>query len=227
MELDIHRLDDLDPSSTRGREELEAYQETLVNAFCEASEGQERLKADPSTGGWIGQLIYFGFIYLGATVPGMTVADAEEIVTELFPRKTTLASPDDADTVIPELIAFWSYLKRVHQLANADGVLTFLKQVQPKFKGIMNDPSKFGMAKSFVTLGQSQGFDMTNEREAQEFIALYNARLLEEHQEGKGRGLDRPDLPIRARSGESLRKKMKRIRRLCGGGGKKGRRKRR
>ena len=42
----------------------------------------------------------------------------------------------------------------------------------------MNDPANFGMAKSFFMGGQSAGFDMTNEAEANQFIMQYNANLL-------------------------------------------------
>ena len=100
----------------------------------------------------------------------------EEIVTELLPRKVTLQSPDDADGAIPELLAFWEYLKREYRLPQADPVLRFLREVQPRFKELMDDPQKFGLAKSILMMGQSAGFDMTNEESANAFIAFYKHR---------------------------------------------------
>ena len=43
----------------------------------------------------------------------------------------------------------------------------------------MNDPSRFGMAKSFFTMGKASGFDMTSEEGMGEFIQLYNASVAE------------------------------------------------
>ena len=38
--------------------------------------------------------------------------------------------------------------------------------------------SKFGMAKSFMTMGQSAGFDMTDQEDMNRFMQLYNANFL-------------------------------------------------
>ncbi len=43
---------------------------------------------------------------------------------------------------------------------------------------MMMDPANFGMAKSFFMMGQSSGFDMTNQTESDAFMAAYNAGLL-------------------------------------------------
>jgi hypothetical protein len=102
----------------------------------------------------------------------------EEIVTEIFPRKISLLSPEDADDAIPELIAFWKYLEREYGLRQAGAILRFLHKVAPDFKRVMNDPSKFGMAKSFVMMGQQAGFDMTKEEDIDVFMHSYNASIL-------------------------------------------------
>jgi len=104
--------------------------------------------------------------------------NAREIVKDLFPREISTSSPDEADDAIPELVAFWEYLKREYQLSNADGVLRYLREIEPEFKGIFNDPANFGMAKSFCMQGQAMGFDMTNEEEMNTFMHVYNAALM-------------------------------------------------
>lgn len=60
-------------------------------------------------------------------------------------------------------IAFWEFLKREFNFKTADSILKYLRQIEPKFRNIMNDPSKFGMAKSFFQMGQAAGFDMTSQ----------------------------------------------------------------
>jgi hypothetical protein len=42
----------------------------------------------------------------------------------------------------------------------------------------MDDPSKFGMAKSFVMMGRQAGFDMTKEDDIDAFMHRYNASIL-------------------------------------------------
>jgi hypothetical protein len=75
------------------------------------------------------------------------------------------------------MVTFWQYLKREYQLSNADAIIKYLHQVEPKFKSIMNDSSKFGMAKSFMMMGKAAGFDMSTEAGINEFMMRYNANL--------------------------------------------------
>ena len=114
----------------------------------------------------------------GSAVPQLTVGDVRTVVTELFPRKISLPSPQQADDAIPELLAFWKYLKREFQLPQADAVLEFLREVEPDFPGMMNDPENFGMAKSFFTMGHAAGFDMTAQEGVNAFMLAFNASLL-------------------------------------------------
>lgn len=87
-----------------------------------------------------------------------------------------------------------------------NAILDFLHKVQPRFNSLMNDPSRFGMAKSFFMIGQSAGFDMSSEEETQKFIALYNSRMTAEQPNRDGQYLTRPQ------SVGSLRKRLKKIR---------------
>jgi hypothetical protein len=178
MTFDIRQIDRLDPDSEGSENALGAYEDELIELFLNSPEGQAWLKIDPEPGFWIHCLIDYGYHYLDVTPPKMTKAHVDEVVTQLFPRKVSTMSPDDADQTIPELIAFWEYLKREYNLPNAEAILRFLHQIQPKFKGIMNNPANFGMAKSFVMQGQAAGFDMTAEEGNQAFMNAYNANLM-------------------------------------------------
>jgi hypothetical protein len=176
MSFDIHQLDQLDEWDEGAFEE---YQDALLDLFLQSEEGQMHLQQFPEAdaGFWASQLVRYGYNYLGITLPKMTRADVEEIVTELFPRKISLLEPDDADDAIPELIAFWQYLKREYALRQADAIIKLLQRIAPDFVRILNDPARFGMAKSFVMMGHSAGFDMTNEEDINEFMHLYNDSL--------------------------------------------------
>ena len=150
---------------------------------------------------------------------------ADEIITELFPRKITILSPDDANDTIPELIAFWQFLKREYGLRNADAVLRRLRKIAPDFKDVMNDPSRFGMAKSFFKMGQASGFDMTSKEEMGEFVQLYNAGIAESlPDEGGVPGLF-PGMPTTSEPPKA-RAKKKKSRKAAKASRKKNRRKR-
>jgi hypothetical protein len=180
MTLDIHQLDKLESDDEAEAEEaFERYCEMLMMQFAQSAEGQTHLQIDPDMGFWAEQLVDFGYTYVDVSLPKMTAADVEQIVTEVFPRKISLSSPNDADHAIAELIAFWQYLKREYRLRNADSILRVLRQITASdFKHMMNDPSRFGMAKSFFMMGQSAGFDMTSEKDVQQFMDVYNTSLL-------------------------------------------------
>jgi hypothetical protein len=178
MAFDIHALDKVDYDEEGIEAIAEKYQDALLELFLDSPEGQERAKADPEIGFWAYQFMYYGYGYAGVTLPRVDLRAAREIVEELFPRKISTFSPDEADDTIPELIAFWRYLKREYQLPHADAILRYLHQIESEFRGIMNDPANFGMAKSFFAQGQAMGFDMTDEEEINRFMNVYNAALL-------------------------------------------------
>jgi hypothetical protein len=182
MTIDLYRLDRIQDYD-EAIDALEDYVADLVEEFVEAPEGKAYLSIHPKmaeyVGSWIGQLLYFGYAYQSVTLPHLTKTNVETIVTELFPQKVSLLDPDEANTTIPELIAFWEFLKRQYKHPNASKILTFLKKIQPNFKELMNDSSKFGMAKSFFSAGLSAGFDMTTEEGLKAFQEHYNQNLRE------------------------------------------------
>lgn len=156
---------------------LDDYQETLIELFVNSPEGEEYCKAYPDVGSWISHLIYYGFGYEGCTLPSMKVANVETIIEDLFPRKVTLLSPEDSENAIPELLAFWHFLKREFKLQNATSIIKYLRDIEPEFQEIMQDSSRFGIAKSFVTMGHKAGFDMTTEESMKQFQQIYNAEI--------------------------------------------------
>ena len=96
---------------------------------------------------------------------------------DLFPRKV-VAKQGDRPKIIRELRAFWTFLEREFQLPNARACLEILDEAAARqLERDMQNPAKFGMAKSFFNLGSARGLDMTNPAELQAFTAAYNAEL--------------------------------------------------
>ncbi|MCC3414596.1 MAG: hypothetical protein JGK24_10490 [Microcoleus sp. PH2017_29_MFU_D_A] len=173
--FNIRQLDGLDYDEAEPL--LEDYQETLIELFVNSPEGEEYGKTYPDVGSWISQFIYYAFSYEGFTLPCMKVADVETVIEDLFPRKVTLLSPEDGENAIPELLALWQFLKREFKLQNATSIIKYLRDIEPEFQEIMEDSSKFGFAKSFVTLGHQAGFDMSTEEGLKQFQQIYNAKI--------------------------------------------------
>lgn len=177
MTFDIRLFDKLSPERLDFSELLEQYTDQLLEEFMASPEGAALRKRDPDAGFWCAQFITYGFDYIGASPTQITKSDAEELLQQIFPRKISLFAPEDADHAIPELTAFWQYLGRQYGLKQADAILDVLKKAAPHFRAWMNDPRKWGMAKSLVMAGQSAGFDMTDEEDAEKFFAAYNASI--------------------------------------------------
>ncbi len=175
MTFNIYQLDNLYLDEAEPL--LEDYQDEIIELFANSTEGQSYLETHSDMGGWIAHLIYYGYSYEGFTLPQMTDDDVKLVLESLFPRKISLFSPEDADDAITELIAFWQFLKREYQLSNADAILEYLHELEPNFRDIMNDTSKFGMAKSFFMMGQKAGFDMSTQEGLDAFTLHYNANI--------------------------------------------------
>ena len=208
-DFDIHALDSLEPGDDKADKAFERYRRSLVNSFCASPEGQAHILKYGSAGFWAGCLLDYGFNHEGVTLPNMTASNLEEIVSGYFPRKVSLGSPEEAEEAIPELIAFWEFLGREFALDAAQSALRYLGEIQPSFTALMNDSSRFGMAKSLIMQGQAAGFDMTDQNQMNAFIAAYNARLVAE--QGGSPGVP---LPVRGRPDENLSAKRIQARRL-------------
>lgn len=182
MTFNIDQLDEIEADGSEESErEFDKYQNYIIEEFINSEEGRERIKDDPDIGFWASQLIYYGYNYVGVTLSQMEVDDVNEILTDIFPRKISLESPSDADDAIPELIAFWKFIGQTYNLKNTKLILGFLGKLKADFHAIMNDSSRFGMAKSFVTMAQSIGFDINNPEDMNEFINVYNQNILDQN----------------------------------------------
>jgi Transposase len=107
----------------------------------------------------------------------LQVADLEEVVFGLFPRKI-ITERGDAAEIIQELRAFWQFLQLVHQLPQARQMLAHLTpQATRRLERELQEPANFGMAESFVLMGKEAGFDMELPEGMQAWVKTYNATV--------------------------------------------------
>ncbi len=166
-----------------GEIQEEAAQEYLSNAmdaFRDSAEGQQ-LHSQGQRLGYVYNFLDCGLNYMHVTVDLMTVADALEILLELFPRKLSM-DVKNCRSVINELCAFWHFVDRVHQLESAKEIETTIRSMLSTFRRKMSDTESFGMAKSIVMSAMAEGFDVSSQEDMQNFISLFNTRLLEQHE---------------------------------------------
>jgi hypothetical protein len=159
---------------------VQAYIDGLMVEFAASPEAQPFLETEDGLG-WAGMMMEYGFSHLGVSPARMSRRDFHEVVFELFPRKVSV-EPDSAAAIVSELGAFWQFVRRQYGLPNADQILAALDNTAAqRLRKELADPSNYGMAKSFVMLGQEAGFDMTTQEGLEQFQLLYNSQLLANH----------------------------------------------
>ncbi len=142
----------------------------------QSPEGQV-LRQEGIEPGWADMLLDFSINYLSVTPPQMTAGDLREILFDLVPRKVS-TPPDEADGIVRELHAFWTFLQREFHLANAVDCLNVLdEKAARRLKKELDNPANFGIAKSFVMMGLARGFDLSSEESINEWMETYNAEL--------------------------------------------------
>ena len=191
MAFNVHQIDAIEPMSESGEEKFNAYRDKLLELFYASPEAKQHREQFPDMS-WADSFMDYGFRYVGYSIPNLTVGAVNELLTEILPRKVSLRTRAEALDAIPELIAFWSFLKREFNLENASAILKYLTAYSPdKFVDDMFDPQKAGMAKSFFMSGQTAGFDMTDTEQANQYMLLYNAsQLFQMEQERKAQKRD-------------------------------------
>lgn len=154
----------------------EVYLDQLMELFVQSPEGQ-KLWSEGMEPGWASMMLDFGMNYLSVIPPHMSSDDLREIVFDLVPRKVS-TSADEAEEIIRELRAFWSFLQREFHLENAPACLKVLdEKAARELKKKLSNPANFGIAKSFVMMGMERGFDLSSEEGINQWMATYNAEL--------------------------------------------------
>jgi len=126
--------------------------------------------------GWAAMMIDFGMNYLGVTLPQLTPDGLREILFDLVPRKVS-TSADEAEEIVQEVQAFWTFPQRDFSLANAAACLKVLdEKAARELKKEWSNPANFGIAKSSVMI-MERGFDLSSEEGIDEWMETYNAEL--------------------------------------------------
>ncbi len=175
MTYNIRLLDQL--SYDEAEPLLIDYINDTINQFLDSKVGDAHARAYPRGGYWIGTFIEYAYTYGEMTLPKMRKGDVQLMMEDILPRKITLQEQSEADDAIPELVAFWTFLKQEYKFRSAGAIIKYLQSIQDIFTDWMFDPARGGIAKSFMMQAIQEGYDITNQEELTAFQGEYNQRL--------------------------------------------------
>lgn len=154
-----------------------AYYETAESAFSASEEARE-VASRCGDLGWYQLFLSFGVGHLGEVVDEMSLASVKRFVLGHVPKSVSVDA-DEAESIVVELTAFWQFLKRIHQLPEADSIIAWLTEpgLIDELTDALSDPSNFGIAKSFYMTGKQAGYDMDSEQDRAAFMDFYHGSL--------------------------------------------------
>jgi len=117
--------------------------------------------------------------YMGRGPEELDEPTLREILLEIFPRKV-LADRDFFEHAAPAAQAFlrWLGTQGMLEAGAARGLAEAVGQWGDQIVKHAMDRSRWGMAKSLLTLAQKQGYDPTDQADLNRFMQAYNARLV-------------------------------------------------
>lgn len=129
---------------------------TLEDAFCKSPECAQL----DEPGGAAELIMLFSFNYMGCPVTQLAPGELEDILYDIIPRKVMI-DVTEADSIVDDCIAFFSFLTRAYELPHAKECLKMLTEgdknggkngdkVKQRLRHAMSDTSKFGIGKSAI-----------------------------------------------------------------------------
>ncbi len=144
---------------------------------------------------WVAhQLLHYKWAYLDGHLGFWGVAELQEILLGLFPRKVVV-EPEDVPLVVPAAANFLRYLDDTGLLAPGSDplprLLDALRRMEVPFRGEIADPANFDVGKMLFSGMAADGVDLNDEAAVGAWIEAYNALPEEERK----RRLPRRTLP--------------------------------
>ncbi len=131
---------------------------------------------------------HYYFNYMDKGLMECTPYDAEEMCTDILARKVS-AERDFYEALGPIIGAFFEFLSAEGYFEPKDAreIKEHLLSIENKIIEASEDPSNWGMAKSFMMQGQSEGYDMSSQEDLDAFMRKQQLgtlrRLQQEHEQ--------------------------------------------
>jgi hypothetical protein len=144
--------------------------EEIIRRFSESPHASGAPDLD-----WIDRALDYGAEYEGVPFAGFDARVLREVLYGLFPRKVSCEATA-AREIVHSLRAFWTFARDVLVHPHAVACLAELgDEAIPRLARKLEDPSNFGMAKSFVMMGRRRGFRVDSEEGLREWSDAFNA----------------------------------------------------
>jgi len=175
MSFDFHGLCHLDAEDFDDElERVNQYTADILALFHQSAIGKKF--GDLEEGSWIDPFLHYALFNDLARLPHMRARDVRYLMEEIFPAKVTVKQ-EQAQEIIPEMIAFWQFVDGEFDQPNAKAILKYLQKVEKKYPKIIMDERKFGVGKTVVMEMFSQDVDLTDKKAVAAFIAEYNQQI--------------------------------------------------
>src|SRR5699024_8910595 len=134
---------------------------------------------DPDHAWIIDTLIELKRNYLDIADPTIWPAEeTKELLTALLPRKVSM-DPQDRERVAPVLADFFTFLHEAGRWSpkslRFDDVPDLIEGLGSTLPDVLSDPSRRGMAGNLFDFALSQGVDLSDQDQLDEFMQRYNA----------------------------------------------------
>jgi hypothetical protein len=125
-------------------------------------------------------LLDFLWSYRGVPLEKLDTNAFDEYLFDFFPRK--ISAEESLVQRMPDLlIRFLEFAATEGVLRRVQPLIDLVQQNRRDFIQAALDPRNFGMAKSLVMQMRAEGYDPTDQDQLNEFMLLYNQRLLAQH----------------------------------------------
>ena len=133
----LHPADDYDEVADK----LENWLNHTTPRYLESPEYRALSKANKKgKGEWFGFFMDLVIGYYNGKLASVDVHDVQEIMEDYTPRKM-ICSDNQAKTIVPELIAYWQFLRREcgdKKLKNAATIIAYLEGIRKNYLSIYN-----------------------------------------------------------------------------------------
>jgi hypothetical protein len=157
-------------------EKAEAYREELIKRFVASPEGKAVLEDGEAD--WAELFVDIVVFNMGMQINFVVAEIMREILYDYIPYKV-VAAPEDAESIVQELKAFWEYLKREFNLWTADSCLRVLNQktLISRLQAALKNPDNFSPSKTIATQLIAGGVNLEDQEAVQKYIDAYNAKI--------------------------------------------------
>ncbi|MEM8528188.1 MAG: hypothetical protein AAGG68_26325 [Bacteroidota bacterium] len=177
LDLLYRRIAELDPDEIPefGQEAADLlYQDFEQSPFFDALIDEEKENADFA----IHCLQSYLYNYEGLTLAEADVEDVATVCLGWIPEKVT-SEQAFFENLSPILIQFFKYLGSTNLYSiNTEEVVATLKEIADEIVERATDPNNWGMAKSMMMGAMEQGFDISNQKDLDNYMYSYNQNLL-------------------------------------------------